>query len=144
MKKFLFIASFLVIAGLSAFSQSVVNLPLISTGNSLARDTVTNTATKVWMKPIGLAHAAYGIQVVITNISGTLGGTLTPVVSNDGVTFSAVPTVTGQNGVAAYTVTTAATQSVCFTPPNGFLYYGVSWVGTGTMSGSLVARLVAK
>jgi hypothetical protein len=110
---------------------------VISTTNSLARDTVTNAAAKIWMTP-ALSYAnTVTIQVDVTKISGTLGGTVIPVGSNDGVTFYAA-------GAGTFTVTDVASQGILFAPPVGYTYYGVKWTGTGTMSGSLKATLVTK
>lgn len=112
---------------------------LISLGNSLAKDTVTNTAAKQWVKKLPGYNETIGVQLVVTKISGTLGGTIIPVVSNDGVTWSQSSVVSGST---SFTVTDVTSQNVVFYPSRGFLYYGFQWTGTGTMSGSAVGTEV--
>ena len=135
MKKFLY--SSLLIILVSAFISPHVNAQtsLISTGNSLARDTVTNTASKTWSARISGPKTAVTIQVDVTKISGTLAGSLTAVVSNDGTTYYA--------SGSAYTVTDVSSQGTTFSPPLGWRYYGIKWTGTGTMSGSAVSKINA-
>lgn len=119
-------------------AQNSPVLSLISTGNSLAKDTVTNTAAKVLMVGFrGGYTTVIGITVDIVKISGTLGGTIIPVCSNDGVNFYAA-------GAGTFTATDVTNQGVSFSPPAGFAYYGVRWTGTGTMSGSIVAKINGK
>lgn len=113
------------------------SISLISTSNSLARDTVTNTAAKNLVTILKGYKATIGIQVDVTKISGTLGGTIIPVASNDGVTYYAA-------GAGTFSVTDVTSQGILFAPPQGYAYYGVRWTGTGTMSGSIVAKLVAR
>jgi hypothetical protein len=112
-------------------------ISLVSTSNSLSKDTVTNTAVKKLVTVLKGYKATIGIQVDVTKISGTLGGALIPVASNDGVTYYPA-------GSSTFTVTDVASQGVLFNPPQGFAYYGVQWTGTGTMSGSIQAKLVAR
>lgn len=140
MKKILLAGLMVAIAAMAVFipeksEAQVINL--ISTGNSLARDTVTNTAAKNLVTILKGYKATVGIQVDVTKISGTLAGTLIPVCSNDGVNYYAA-------GAGTFTVTDVASQGVLFAPPLGYVYYGVRWTGTGTMSGSFVAKLVAR
>ena len=109
-------------------------------GNPL--DTVTNTGSKVLWKKITGDKTTVTVTVNITSISGTLGGTVIPIVSNDGVNF--------YNGTAntisdsAYTVTNTASQGKAYTMKRGFQYYGVQWTGTGTMVGSFSGTIVAR
>jgi hypothetical protein len=141
MKKLLFLAMTismaLILPAERAHAQQLPALPLISTGNSLAKDTVTNTGNKILMLSYRGAINAIGITVDVTKISGTLGGTLIPVCSNDGVNFYAA-------GSGTLTVTDVAAQGTAFSPPLGFAYYGVKWTGTGTMSGSFIAKINGK
>lgn len=118
-------------------AQQLPALPLISTGNSLAKDTVSNTAAKILMLSYKGCTTPIGITVDITKISGTLAGTLIPVCSNDGISFYPA-------GTGTFAVTDLATQGTAFSPPLGFAYYGVKWTGTGTMSGSLIAKINGK
>lgn len=138
MKKILFLCllTILATAFISPQLQAQTPVNLISTGNSLATDTVTNAGVKTLISPTLGYATSITIQVDITKISGTLGGSLTAVVSNDGITYYAIG--------SAYTVTDVASQGTTFTPTLGFRYYGVRWTGTGTMSGSFKAKLVTR
>jgi hypothetical protein len=107
--------------------------------NGYVRDTVTNTGAKVLFTRVSGGLSYVTIQVDITKISGTLGGTLIPVASNDGVTYYDISNLTTENRDTAYTVTNTASQGYIYKCKPGFKYYGVKWTGTGTMSGSLVA-----
>lgn len=109
-------------------------------GNTI--DTVTNTGTKVLWKKVTGYKETITITVNLTNISGTLGGTLTPIVSNDGVNFYSATGYTSSD--TSYTVTNTANQGKAFTCKKGFQYYGVQWTGTGTMSGSFTGILLAR
>lgn len=114
-----------------------LQINLVSTTNSLTRDTVTNAGVVILQAPVRGRTEQIGIQVTITKISGTLGGTLIPVASNDGTNFYAA-------GAGTLTVADVASQGILFAPPLGYAYYGVRWTGTGTMAGSFIAKLVAK
>lgn len=128
------------IAMLATSYQSSAQVILISTGNSLAKDTVTNTGVKI------LATKLPGYQETVTlsfqtvNISGTQGGTAIPVASNDGVNYYSCGVVFGPTSV---TVSSTALGGV-FDVPRGYSYYGVQWTGTGTMSGSITGKLVSR
>jgi len=137
MKKLLF----LLMAGLTIFvlplTVEAQVVSLVSTNNSLTLDTVTNAGVRVLSKVVPGNKATITIQVNVTKISGTLGGTIIPVASNDGVKWYAA-------GSGTFTVTDVASQGVNFSPPLGFAYYGVQWTGTGTMAGSFNASLLAR
>jgi hypothetical protein len=134
MKKFLFLFTVAISLMVALPSKIEAQTSLISTGNSLTRDSVTNGAAKTLISPVISGYrATVAISVDVTKISGTLGGSLTAVVSNDGTNFYAVG--------SAFTVTDVASQGTTFTPATGFRYYGVRWTGTGTMSGSFVSKI---
>lgn len=138
MKKYIVLSSLLCLAFAFAPTQeSKAQSSLISTTNGLARDTVTNTGSKILMLNTVGYKATVGIQVDVLKISGTLAGTLIPVASNDGVTFYAA-------GAGTMTITDVANQGILFAPPLGYKYYGVKWTGTGTMVGSFVATIITR
>ena len=109
--------------------------------NGLTKDTVTNTATKMLAGRPGAYVTSVTIQVDLTKISGTLGGTLTPIVSNDGVSYYSVASRVTRD--TAYNVPDAS-GGYAYNLPLGWRYYGVKWAGTGTMSGSFTAKLSFK
>lgn len=142
MKKYLFLCSIMFAFAL-AISPTIkteaqtLQINLVSTNNSLTRDTVTNTGAILLVAPVRGRTEQVGIQVTCTKISGTVAGTIIPVASNDGVNFYAA-------GAGTFTATDVASQGILFAPPLGYAYYGVRWTGAGTMSASLIAKLVAK
>lgn len=105
--------------------------------NGLVLDTVTNAGTETWTLKVPGYKKVVAAQVVITKISGTLGGTVTLQGSLNGVNFVAIPSQT-------YTATDVASQSAIFTLDNSkYVYYRISWTGTGTMSASARSYLSA-
>jgi hypothetical protein len=141
MKKLLFLMA-IAVNFLAAIPQKAeAQTSLTSSVNSLARDTITNTGTAVWSAGPVLYNTAVTIQVDYTKISGTLAGTITPVASNDGTTFYSVSSrVTRDTALAVGN----ASGGYNYSMPSGWRYYGVQWTGSGTMSGSLVAKLNRK
>jgi hypothetical protein len=108
---------------------------------NLTSDTVTNTATVVLTSPkLDGSPAKTTIQVAVTKISGTVGGTISLMGSVDGTNFKALNTEETQTALATVTATDAT--NVYHWRLNGgpFPYYRVSWTGTGTMSASFTAK----
>ena len=115
-------------------------------GTNLQTDTVTNTGTAyVQIKtttPLGpkLCNTT-AISIVVTKISGTVGGTITVLGSIDGTNYKVI----GTNGTqTAYTAITAADASAVYNiwfTGSPFPYYRVSWTGTGTMAATVAAKL---
>lgn len=109
----------------------------------VATDTVVNTGVKyqytsykATATPI-VSLADLSIQFVITKISGTVGGSVVLQGSLDNVNFV--------NIGSAFTPTDVAAQSGSFLLPlHGYLYYRVSYTGTGTMSAKLVSNYIAR
>lgn len=136
MKKFLTLAlSFLF--SISAFSQAVT---MVTAGSP-----VTNTGVAASTSKVTGSTAHVTIQSVFTKTSGTLAGTATLQGSVDGVNYVTIPTASIVSATATYTVTDVANQSVVFViNRNGFLYYRISWTGTGTMAGTLASYILTK
>jgi len=112
--------------------------------NGYALDTVNNTGSKYLSARFAGASSTSTVTIAvdIIRISGTLAGTLTPVVSNNGTTFYSVASTTSRD--TAVTITNAATAGYAFDMPKGWLYYGVLYAGSGTMSASVGATAVVK
>lgn len=122
---------------------------LVSFGQQITMTTagspVTNTGTATSTLKVTGSTSYVSIQAVFTKTSGTLGGTATLQGSLDGVNYVTIPTAGAVGAAATYTVTDTATQSVIFAvDDNAFLYYRVSWTGTGTMVGTLASYLLVK
>lgn len=105
------------------------------TGNGV---TITNTGTSACSLKVANPYHTVTVQAVMTKTSGTLAGTLTLQGSVDGTSWETVPTSLVAGAASTYTVTDVASQAKTFvitgTP---FLYYKLSWTGTGTMAGTL-------
>src|SRR5206468_3799730 len=107
---------------------------LVTTSYSNALDTVVNTATKVTTAyRVSNFHTGVTAQVVVTKISGTVGGTLGLYGSMDGINWSLIGSAsTPSDGSANYS----------FNTTSAWFYYRVSYAGTGTMSASFKAFLL--
>ncbi len=131
MKKLLFIA--LGIGMLALTSPAMAQgFGALTTSNGLALDTVTNTASKnLTIGTTGKAKfdGSASFVIVITKISGTVGGTANLFGSNNGTDWAAIGT--------AYTVTDATQQTKFDFDRSKYLYYRVTVTGTGTMSASV-------
>jgi hypothetical protein len=130
-------------------SSSVVPLKSVY---SLTLDTVTNAGTKTMTMPVSLAYKTISIGVTVTKVSGTLGGTITLQGSVNGVNYVTIPTayIETPSGQAPYSVSGAATYTVPdYSAPtkiftiNGspYVYYRVSYTGTGTMVGTIKGNI---
>lgn len=140
---------FLLIVALVAsvtFSQAQVAdffNPLSTAGVFPKSDTVTNTGTSfITCRVLRDFPVLYTtIQVNVTKISGTVGGTISLLGSLDGVNFKALNTRETQTALATVTAADASSSYHWRIDGSPFLYYRVSWTGTGTMAASFSARL---
>lgn len=110
----------------------------------LASDTVVNTATQYLQVRNGGAATSALIEVVVTKISGTVGGTITLQGSLDGTNYKALNTPSTQTALATITATDATNRYHWWLPGNPFPYYRVSYTGTGTMSASFSAKILSR
>lgn len=143
MKKFIIYSLMALTALLAVFlptQSATAQTSLISTGNGLAKDTVTNTGVKTLVKQVTGFKETVVIVATLTKISGTLGGKLVPIASVDGSTYIDVSLVSRDTLTAA----DVTSQSKGYAMPKGYQYYGVQWTGTGTMSGSFTGKLLAR
>lgn len=140
MKKLIFI----LLAGLVAFSASAQVADFYQPlGTNLTIDTVTNTGTSyVTTRKMADLNVTYTtIQVNVTKISGTVGGTISLQGSLDGTNFKALNTAETQTALATVTATDATNVYHWRLNGSPFLYYRVSWTGTGTMAASFGAKI---
>lgn len=119
-------------------SYSLAEL-LVATATS---DTVTNTGTGVLTTKRVAGPGAVTIQVIATKVSGTVGGTITLLGSLDGTSFSALNTEETQTALATKTATDASASYHWRLSKSPFLYYQVSWAGTGTMVATFTATIM--
>jgi hypothetical protein len=114
--------------------------PLLSTTSGNALDTVTNTGVRIMaLNTVGYKETVTA-TVVITKISGTQGGTMVPVASNDGTNWHDISQISKDT----VTVPNQASYVKGYSFQRGWKWYGVQWTGTGTMSGSISGKLVAR
>lgn len=134
MKKLIVIA---ILSICTVLVQGQTSATIMPGSNGLAIDTVSNTGTETWTLKVPGYQKTIAVQVTATKISGTVGGSVTLQGSLDGVTYDAA--------ASAYTATDVASQTKIFVLDNSkYLYYRVSWTGTGTMSASARCYLLAR
>lgn len=137
-KLFSFLVLAVILSTVSLESKAQIALVSPTYGNSI--DTVTNTANKVLWKQVNGYKETVTITVNVKSISGTLGGTIVPIASNDGTNFYDI----SQASSDTFTVANTSTQGKAYSLRRGFKYYGVKWTGTGTMSGSFTGTILAR
>lgn len=128
-----------------SFGQTSVLLDLKNPLSPYATsDTVVNTAT-AYLTSDRVAGPAQTVtvQVVCTEISGTTAGTITLQGSINGTNFVALTDSTTVPNITTKTATDVASQSFTWQVTNSpYLYYRVSWTGSGTMSNKFSAKIM--
>jgi hypothetical protein len=136
---------FAALLGFAAIAEAQVATFYQPLGTNLTTDTVTNTGTAYVSTTTALTstqdYDATTVQVVVTKISGTVGGTISLMGSIDGTNFKALNTAETQTALATITATDASNVYHWRLSGSPFLYYRVSWTGTGTMAATLAAKL---
>lgn len=138
MKKIIFFLSLMF-----AFTITNAQTSLTSVyGNTV--DTVTNTGTKyMYTGAIKGFQKVVSIQVSLTEISGTTGGTISLEASLDGTNYYSY----FDSKAASYTFTPSDVTSQNFRfqiTDVGDVYFRVKYVGTGTMSDKITAKYLAR
>jgi hypothetical protein len=143
MKRILIIAMVAFVATI-VFPETVYAQKDLKSIHSVTSDTVTNTATVYLTSPqVNFNKGANTtVQVNVTKISGTVGGTISLQGSIDGTNFKALNTPDTQTALATVTATDATNVYHWRLAGNPFTYYRVSWTGTGTMSASFTAKVL--
>jgi hypothetical protein len=140
MKK-LIIVLFAVMLGMAA--QAQVFTMYNALGSSVASDTTTDTGTSTltsrYVSPAPATTTT--IWVAVTKISGTVGGTITLQGSLDGSTWKAAYALNTATALAAFTATDASNTYHWIITGSPFLYYRISWTGTGTMAASFTGKV---
>lgn len=163
MKKIILLAATALMISVSGISQNIpAAYPLVGGTYGFTVDTVVNTASVTKFILVKGSYQNISIQAVITKISGTVAGTVTPVGSNDGVNFVDIsrPSIAETTLRPAYkdtlipTNVTTNTKIYNFTPSvatdgqassyGTYLYYGLKYTGAGTMSATFKAYLVPR
>lgn len=124
---------FLIVVLIASVSMNAQTKTLYSGTQSL--DTVVNTATERFVSTTNVNAKFYSLQITVTKISGTVGGTLKPCYSNDGTnwfTYASDSAITATDASGSY-----GWQLSNVSAP----YVGVQWAGTGTMSASASATI---
>ncbi len=135
MKKFLLIAISLLFIALGVNAQTST-----MTGSA---DTVVNTGTKACSLKVVNTYKQISIQAVVTKISGTVAGTVTLQGTVDGTNWVTVDTAALVTDGAA-TNTTGAQSKVWIINNAPYLWFRLSYTGSGTMSASLKGYLLPR
>lgn len=112
----------------------------LRTSTGIAFDTVTNAASKTLFAQAKTGHSLVSLQINAARVSGTAGGTVFPVGSNDGVNFYTL----GRAGDTLTLTNVAAQSRIWQVSPAGYQYYGLTYTGTGTMVVRFTGVLVSK
>lgn len=132
MKKILFLLCLCTtVMVMQAQTFAVKPVALTTTSYGIALDTVTNAGSKV-TTPFRVANWHLGVtaQVVVTKISGTVGGSIGLYGSIDGTNWSLI---------GSASTPTDATANYSFNTTVSWYYYQLKYTGTGTMSASIKA-----
>src|SRR3954470_13053093 len=143
MRKIILIALLFAAAALTANAQVyTLNAAVDGSGSNTA--TVTNTGTGVLMikAPSKGPGTSTAVQIVATETSGTTAGTITLLGSNDGVNWKAATIAEASTALTTYTATDLASQTFIWRLTGApYLYYQVSWTGSGTMVDTFTATI---
>lgn len=141
--KYAAVLAFILMASFGVQAQSSVLQSLYNTGTThevgdfatvtATRDTVTNAGSGALLSKRIAGPGAITIQVNVTKVSGTVGGTITLQGSLDGTNYKALNTEETQTALATITATDATNVYHWRLSKSPFIYYRVSWAGTGTM-----------
>lgn len=142
MKKLILFTLFAV-AAISVQAQ-VYTLNSVVDGSGITTATVTNTGTGVLMAkaPSKGPGTSTTVQIVATETSGTTAGTITLNGSNDGVNWKAATIAEASTALNTYTATDLGSQTFIWRLTGApYLYYQVSWTGSGTMVDTFTATI---
>lgn len=143
----------LAFVGVSAQAQTSVYADLYNATNTFSQaalqasstviDTVTNTGTGVlYTRSRVNGPGTVSFQVTVTKTSGTVAGSITVLGSLDGLTFKAISTRETQTAVTAITAADASSTYLVRLTDSPFLWYAVSWTGSGTMVATFTAKIM--
>jgi hypothetical protein len=145
MKKYFSLVAGILIVIAATFMESKAQVIDLKSPYNLTSDTVTNTGTVfLTTRTFDTKISASTVQVVVTKISGTVGGTISLQGSLDGSNYKALNTAETQTALATITATDANNVYHWRLSGNPFVYYRVSWTGTGTMAASFTAQLLCR
>ncbi len=133
-------------------AQTSVDKPLYNATNTYTlarlnaatatRDTVTSTATGFLTSKRTSGPGVVTIQVLVTKVSGTVGGTITIMGSLDGTNFEAMATQETRTALATQTAADATASYSWRLSGSPFLYYRVSYTGGSGAVAYLDARIM--
>lgn len=133
-------------------AQASVLQPMYNTGTThfvedfatvtAVSDTVTNTGSGALLSKRIAGPGSVTIQVNVTKVSGTVGGTISLQGSLDGTNYKALNTEETQTALATITATDASNVYHWRLSKSPFLYYRVNYAGTGTMVATFTATIL--
>jgi len=145
MKNSMILFMVLALGVLTSNAQEVFRQPLGPASAKLTLDTVTNAATNFLTSPRATgSNNLITVQVDVLKISGTVAGVITLQGSLDGITYKAITLENAQTVLPTITATDANNTYHFRLSSNPFLFYRVSWTGTGTMAASFGAKMLLR
>jgi hypothetical protein len=127
---------------LVAFAANAQTFDFKST-HGLTLDSASSTTptymTTAYVSPAPAVTST--IFVVVTKISGTVGGTLSLQGSIDGTNYKALNTPNTATALATFTATDATNTYHWVISGSPFLYYRVAWTGSSGQLASYSAKL---
>lgn len=133
--------AFVLLANFAAFSQ-IVAPAAMKTSAGVDSVNVAGTGTGFIYIRTGIQGTSTAIQFVAHKVSGTIAGTVTLMGSVDGIHFKPALVAEASTAIPTFTATDVATQSYVWRLTGSpYAYYGISWTGTGTMSGYMRGKI---
>lgn len=138
--KFLFVG---VVAILTTAFEAKAQVFDFLSGTSATFETVVNTGTAFLTSPRISPSPATSttIWVAVTKVSGVVAGTITLQGSLDGTNWKAINTPDTQTALPTITPTDASNTYHWRLSGSPFLYYRVTWTGTGTMNATFTTQI---
>lgn len=136
MKKLTLFCGLLIALSAFTFVAKAQSAYFVSQTNGTTLDTVTNTGVRLQKLPIAGYQDNIGIQVICTNLTGTIAGVVRLYGSDDGIKFVRIPTVTDAGAIAidSLKVDVNTTSKIFRIPIAGsfYTYFQTGFTGSGT------------
>lgn len=116
----------------------VVSAGAFAQSSMTVSDTIVNTGTETATLKLADSWNNVAVQVIVTKLSGTVGGTVTLMGSLDGTNYVSASTDT-------LTPTNVTTNTFIWNvTPSKYLYYRIKYVGTGTMAATMAGYVLPR
>lgn len=129
---------------LFAAAPADAQLRTLKSSYSLSSDTVTDAGTTYIQSICPGSAITTTIFLTVVKQSGTVAGTITLQGSMDGTTYKALNAIDSQTALATITAANASGNYSWRLHGNPYLYYRVSWTGTGTMAATIAGVILSR